>query len=297
MSRLGTSSLPGPGSLRRTMEAELKQLLTGDPKELRVRGIESEEAYGHLAGSPLEIWLKEKMTRFSWKVAIYFPNEFVDSVLKEFRAHKRESKEVRELTWWGNLLVSQQQLRDFADGKPLQRWQQEAADIVLHYGQDLWTGINDVILLNVKSHSLVRESRPPNIMSAQRLLEFLNWLLNHETARTLMEKTNYWFVGISWELAPGPTGLVREIHVRDLFKLDVKAIPQINFDAAIQIQWHVKDMTEIPQDKLAFVEGLATVFNKAWEQHSRQKQLKYSRLVDEIKTGVGRLRDQTRLSQ
>ena len=56
----------------------------------------------------------------------------------------------------------------------------------------------------------------------------------------------------------------------------------INFDAAIQIQWHVKDMTEIEQTKLQFIERLANSFILQWRNHDMRKSEKYEKLVKDI---------------
>lgn len=253
-------------------------------------GITRPDTYGHEAGTQLEDWLKRKLEELDWDVNVYFPNELATSALRAIATNSREPETIFQSSWWGPLLVKKKQLTDFARGTPLQRWQQEAADIIIHYGADLFEGINDVVLLNVKSHSVARESRPPNIVSGQRLLEFLHGLLAHRNAALMLHKMNLWFVGIPWEFRPGVGGIVRDVHIRDLFKLDVTRIPQINFDAAIQIQWHVRDMIEIEQDKLTFVEKLVDTFTDRWQQHVRQKQSKYEPLARSLKERIERLR-------
>jgi putative N-acetylmannosamine-6-phosphate epimerase len=91
----------------------------------------------------------------------------------------------------------------------------------------------------------------------------------------VLDKVNLWFIGIYYRQSENHT-IIEDVYIKDFFKLDVKKIPVINFDAAIQIQWHVKDMVEIEdQDKLTFIEKLADTFMEQWQGHVKGKQEKY----------------------
>lgn len=127
-------------------------------------------------------------------------------------------------------------------------------------------------------------------MSAERLLKFFNEFLNRDDTYKILEKVNLWFIGVDYATSNDET-IVTNIHTRDLFLLDISKLPQINFDAAIQIQWHVKDMVEIEQDRLAFVENLADTFMVQWKNHVRSKQEKYDSLAENLKGLIDRLRN------
>jgi hypothetical protein len=66
-------------------------------------------------------------------------------------------------------------------------------------------------------------------------------------------------------------------------KLDVSKLPDINFDAGIQIQCHVNKMEEREQIRKKFVLDLSNKFIKLWEHHSERKQDKYKELTERIK--------------
>jgi len=233
---------------------------------------------------------------YNWKVRVYFPDEFLREVFSNIGRDENKIKRVLQKTWWGfkferdRLLVTEKQIRSFTRNGIIGRWQQEAGDIVLFYGDEIPTDIiNEIILLNVKSHYIKRESRPPNIMSAERLLKFFNSLLNRDDAYEMLEKVNLWFVGVSYDMTS--TGAIASsVHIRDLFLLDLSKLPQINFDAAIQIQWHVKDMIEIVQDKFTFVEKLADTFMEQWQRHAKSKQEKYEKLAKNLKDCIKKIR-------
>ena len=263
---------------------EIKEKVMGQldeivSKDVFIKSLNDPEAYGHSAGTPLEYWVKEQLSDKGWKV--YFPNEFLSEIfdgLKELAA----IKDFLKCVFWEKLLITKKQFEDFEQGKPLKRWQQEGADLVLFYGSNLIKEPNKVILLNVKSHELSRKSRDPNIMSAQRLIEFIKSLWNKKDGEKLLESVRLWFIGVNYA-ATEKGGKIKCIFVKDLFKLDVSKIPQINFDAAIQIQWHVENMIEKEQTNQEFALSLSKEFIERWDKHSIQKGNKYREITDGIK--------------
>jgi hypothetical protein len=280
-----------PMNIKKKIEQEFRNVLENEERR-KITGFEKRDAYGHEAGMPIEEWVKNNLKKINWggqSVYVYFPNEFLSDLFARIGKDRGRIEKVVQQVWWGPLLVSKKQIKEFMSRKTVGRWQQEGADIILFYGRDLVKDVDDVILINVKSHDASRMSRPPNIMSAQRLLEFFFNLLQKAYFASKIEKVNLWFLGVYYTVTS--TGAVaNEVHVRDLFMLDLDELPQINFDAAIQIQWHVKDMVEIEQDKLTFIETLADTFIEQWRNHSGKKEEKYASLVGNIKTLVGRLR-------
>ncbi len=282
--------------IRKIIEAKFGDILR-DSEKRKVMQLERRDAYGHEAGIPIEEWVKDGLEEIDWEIHVYFPNVFLEKFFSNIGNDESKLREALQQTWWGfkfgrdRLLVTEKQIREFVRGNPFGRWQQEAGDIVLFYGRDIIKDANDVILLNVKSHYIERRSRPPNIMSAERLLKFFNDLLNRDDAYKILEKVNLWFIGVGYITSKAGPFIVTTMHTRDLFLLDISKLPQINFDAAIQIQWHVKDMVEIEQDRLAFVENLAGTFMVQWKNHVRSKQEKYDSLAENLKGLINRLRN------
>jgi hypothetical protein len=283
-----------PTEIRKMIETELAHALKNSEKRKIV--LERRDAYGHEAGIPIEEWVKRCLEEIDWGIGVYFPNEFLEKFFSEIGGDENKILRILEKTWWGSkfkggrLLVTPRQIDDFVSGSPVGRWQQEAGDVVLFYGNDLLKEANDIILLNAKSHNEKRKSRPPNIMSAERLLKFFHALLNKPNAHEMLEKINIWFVGAGYIKEKPETKIVNAC-IRDLFLLDLSKLPQINFDAAIQIQWHVKDMAEIKeQDKLTFIGELVATFEKQWQGHVRGKREKYRKVTGGIKELVKKLR-------
>lgn len=285
----------GSKEIRKIIEAKFEEILR-DTEKRKIMQLKRRDAYGHEAGIPIEEWVKDCLEEIDWEIHVYFPNVFLENFFSNIGNDENKLKEALQQTWWGfkfgrdRLLVTEKQVKDFVRGNPIGRWQQEAGDIVLFCGRDIIKDANDVILLNVKSHYIERRSRPPNIMSAERLLKFFNAFLNRDDAYKMLEKVNLWFIGVSYATSKDGT-IVTNIHTRDLFLLDISELPQINFDAAIQMQWHVKDMVEIEQDRLSFVENLADTFMVQWKSHVKSKQERYGPIAENLKECIERLRN------
>lgn len=263
--------------IKKKITIQLQKLVSQN--DIFIKGLDNLEAYGHSAGNPLELWIKEELTKNGWKV--YFPNKFISEIFDKIGDLPKIIQFLKG-TFWDKLLITRKQFEDFLAKKPIMRWQQEGADLVLFYGKDIIKEPNKVILLNVKSHEFSRKSRNPNIMSAQRLLEYLESLIGRENGKELLKLSCLWFVGVTYN-ATKDGGKLVGIYIKDLFKIDTSKIPQINFDAAIQIQWHVENMIEIEQNNEDFALRLSEEFIKRWKKHSRHKEEKYTQLVQKIK--------------
>ena len=244
-----------------------------------ISSINTEDAYGHSAGTPMEEFVKHKLIEAGWEV--YYPNRFLNKIFNKIGKDRTKIEKYTEDKWWGTLLFSKKQIIDFLADKKVNRWQQEGADLVL-VRDDFFDNAEDIILINVKSHNLDRDSRAPNIMSVQRLLEFFKRILNKDNYEELLTKINLLFIGVDYKIKDGNC-ILKNVHVKDLYKLDSSQIPQINFDAAIQLQWHVCDMVEKEQTKKEFILTLAKCFKEQWDKHSEKKSKKYTKLVKEIK--------------
>lgn len=272
--------------IRRVVERCFAEVFK-DKNKLKIEGDITNESYGHSAGTPIEEWAKRNLQEGT-DFTIYYPNEFLSIIFRELKdPHNIES--FLDTVWWGKLLFTKEQLKDFMAGEEVKRWQQEGADLVLLYDGNIIKNPDKVILINVKSHLATRQSRPPNIMSAQRLLEYFDYILAKEDGRKLLSQAELWFLGISYIIESARSGasanraVVSSVALKELFKLDVEKIPQINFDAAIQIQWHVEDMKEVMQTKDIFVGNLADEFIERWRHHSSAKESKYEKLIQSIK--------------
>lgn len=235
-------------------------------------------SYGHSAGDSIENLIKNILIEGGYEV--YFTDEFIEKVFNNIGPNKKVLEKTLNGIWWSKLpLYSKNQEKNFLEGKNIGGYQQAGADIVLFYGNDLKYDPENVILINAKAHNVDRKSRAPNIISAQRLLEFSNELLSNDN---MLDNAEYWFIGINHKPIGNNTSKVQSIQIKDLFKINTDKISQINFDAAIQIQTHIKDMEEINQTKKEFIKNLADLFLNEWNKHAHKKQAKYEKLVNEI---------------
>ena len=67
------------------------------------------------------------------------------------------------------------------------------------------------------------------------------------------------------------------------FKLDVNKMPPINFDATIQIQWHVRDTKENPYiDKTTFLENLVKKYFIEWQKFMGERTKNIENLINEL---------------
>lgn len=266
-----------PEEIKKEIQKQLSAVLQ-EGKQIDIDGI-AEDAFGHSGGALVEAWLKQRLAENGW--AVYYPNEFLSELF--MRIGKDEKRILQKISenWWGSLLLTRKQIEEFLAGQPVTRWQQEGADLVILYGSDIFRESENVILLNAKSHNILRKSRAPNIMSAQRLLEFLHETIVRKDYKEKLEKLQLWFVGVGYHFIDSKARIL-EINIKDLFRLDTSQVPQINFDAAIQIQWHVSEMVEKEQTKVEFIQNLSATFLQQWRKHSQGKERKYSKLVSDI---------------
>lgn len=261
--------------IENTVEEYFKNLLESDDEIIISI---SSKSYGHATGDTIEELLLNHLQECG--LDAYFTSDFVEEVFKTIGPNKRRLERSLDKIWWSKLpLYSTNQKNNFLKGKPVGSYQQAGADIVIFYGEDLAKEPEKAILVNAKSHSLDRKSRAPNIISAQRLLEFCRELLKEEE---MLEYAEYWFIGVNHKQINKDNAKVKDILVKDLFKIDVSKIPQINFDAAIQIQSHVEDMAQLDQNKKQFIKDLINRFIESWNHHKNKKEEKYIKLYNDI---------------
>jgi hypothetical protein len=261
-----------------------------------VHGI-SKRVHGSAAGIPFEDWVVNALK--SCKLNAFLQEEFIEYVINEMREPGFSSKDVKNIifeeTWWGSYVVSESQLEAVLKGKKPPIYQQSLADVIIFYGEDISRDLNDVLIINVKSHDESKLSRPPNIISALRALEFgKDLLMKAQRYPDFIDKANIIFVGIYYSTKDNHVYVI-DVHVKDFFKLDVTRMPQINFDAAIQIQWHVRDMVENPAiDKLTFLENLAKKYLIEWQRFVGQRTKDVESLINDLNKLIETYREQQR---
>lgn len=260
----------------------------------------SRRASGSASGLPFEPWARDILRECGFSA--FLQEEFIGKVVRKMRNRNYTNDEIlyiiKEKTWWGmkDYMVSRKQLEAALEDADVPTYQQSIADIVLFYGNNIVDEINDIVIINVKSHDTDKKSRDPNIISAKRVLEFFKDLLERTVIYPeFIDKANLWFIGFYYKRYRGYSE-IKEIYVKDLFKLDVTRIPVINFDAAIQIQWHVKNMVEKKDiDKLKFIESLAEEYLKRWQEFVQKRTRKLEETVKELKTLIKKVKSQRRI--
>jgi hypothetical protein len=249
-------------------------------------------ASGSAAGLPFESWFKNEMSkRTKYKVfgRIDFMRYIIQSFLKNIGLD-----ELHETTWWARL-----QQFSIENVRRIQRreepkLQQAMGDVVIKYGDDL----NDVVLINVKATEVSDGrpvGRPPNIVSAFRLLKFFLEIFKERPH--LADKVNTWLVGFYYN--PLGNGRVRIVscHFINMFKLDLEKSPEINFDAAIQIQWHLDDMIEREEQTLEeFAQKLANKYWAEWKAFTNRRDKKLEGIIQSLLNAIKNVRTQKRVS-
>lgn len=234
---------------------------------------------GHLGGD----FIEEKSQEFLADLGAVRTHVFLNNRIQELWTSKKfrsvgDLMAYLDLQWWWQLNSrTLAQLKAYViDGVALEYKQQDTSDLVV---------VRDgtVHLINVKSHDLGRESRAPNIISTNKVLEFYEWAasLPSDLKKKTLAEAEVYFLSVSWrEEADGIA--LKGAYVRRLSRLDVSKIPQLNFDAALQIQWHVEAMVEKDQTPMAFARELALRTQTDFARHIKQKTTKFQRFADNL---------------
>lgn len=229
-------------------------------------------ATGSATGLPFEKWFQNVASE-KIEHAVFGRLDFMRHIIDNY-LNGTSLNELRKIVWWAPIQqFTPKNIDRVKDGEE-PKLQQALGDIVIKYGDAL----NNLILINVKATEVSNGEpigRPPNIVSAFRLLKFSTMLFEEKSE--LIEKVNVWLVGFYYE--PIGNGKVRivQCHSIDLLKLDLDKAPAINFDAAIQIQWHLGQMIESKGQTLEeFAKKLANKYLDEWESFTnrRSKQMK-----------------------
>ena len=265
--------------LKKKIEKELMQVINSTPKDY-LPSLNS-TSFGHSSGIVFEDWVETKLKNLGYNVSSM--NIFLEKLFQNLDDAKLI--EMQKL-WWYDIMQSDGHLREFRELEKVDKTQQDIADLVLSLAQNnTIEELENIVIINVKSHNLQKKSRPPNIISAERLLKICGSMIDRGDFANNINKTELWFIGVDYEIYD-EGGVPKEVNIKSLTKLDISKVPQINFDAAIQIQWHVKDMIEENQSGIDFIKNFLIVFLSEWEKHIRNKTTKYNSIVDKIKRNL-----------
>lgn len=249
-------------------------------------------ATGSAAGLPFELWFKNEMSGRT-KYKVFGRIDFMKYVIQSF-LENIGLDELHKTTWWSRLQqFSAENIRRIQSGEE-PKLQQALGDIVIKYGEDL----NDVVLINVKATEASDGrpiGRPPNIVSAFRLLNFFLEIFDEKSH--LVNKVNTWLVGFYYN--PIRNGRVRIVscHSVNMFKLDLDKAPEINFDAAIQIQWHLGDMIEREEQTLEdFAKKLADKYWGEWKAFTQRRDKKLEGIIQRLLSAIKKVHTQKRVS-
>jgi len=249
-------------------------------------------ATGSAAGLPFEDWFRGILSK-NTKDGVLGKLEFVKYIMENYLC-KTNLESLLKDTWWGKLQQFTHETIRRVEEREEPKLQQALGDIIVKYGDDL----NDVVLINVKATEINDNGpigRPPNIVSAFRLLEFLTELFDEKI--NLIDKVNVWLAGFYY--IPIGSGKVRieQSHYRDMFKLDLEKAPPINFDAAIQIQWHLGDMVEREKQTLdEFAKELGEKYLNEWKSFKKRRDEKMEKIVNKLFSAIERNHAQKKLS-
>jgi hypothetical protein len=245
-------------------------------------------ATGSAAGLPFELWFTTQLKK-RIKYTVFGSIDFMKYITQNFLS-SMELDELVRTTWWARLQqFTNKKIERIRKGEE-PKLQQALGDVVIKYGE----GLNDVVLINVKATEVSGQTpvgRPPNIVSAFRLLSFL--LEMFEKKPQLIDKINVWLVGFYYQPLPNKKVKIIRCYFLDMFKLDLEKAPEINFYAAIQIQWHLHDMIENKDQTLAeFALKLANKYVTGWSAFVKGRDEKLKRLVQRLQKAVEKTNNQ-----
>ncbi len=113
----------------------------------------SRRATGSASGLPFEPWARDILQECGFSV--FLQEEFIGTVVREMRkrgyTNDKISYIIRERTWWGmkDYMVSRKQLEAALKNTDIPTYQQSIADIVLFYGNDIVSELNNIVIINI----------------------------------------------------------------------------------------------------------------------------------------------------
>lgn len=241
---------------------------------------ESARGYGHEVGTKLEKYsydmLQEGLPHIRRQIKTYWPHDFLNELQTFHQMRSLDHTKITSDAWWCKLL-----LPGNPKNKNYMPTQSMGADLVCHYGDGL-ADVDGVILVNVKSRNTERSGRDPNIISAYKLLTYFADMCNAYPTNGRLDEIKYWVLGFEHK-----SGLIQNAYVKDLFKLDVSKMPRVNFDSAMQIQWHVSKMDVLPdQTTRKFMSNFTKKFNNDWIFHTQKRNKHIQKRTNSIKKSL-----------
>ena len=237
-------------------------------------------ATGAAAGLPFEKWFKVELAKET-KHKVFDKLEFAKYVIGVLESKNQNLNSLRKNTWWAKVQQFTPATIERIKRGEEPKLQQPLGDVAVMYGDDL----NDVLLLNIKATEAKENGepvgRPPNIVSAMRLLKFFVELFDKKPHLT--EKANVWLVGFDYIPMGGGKVRIEQAHFKSMLKLDLEKAPPINFDAAIQIQWHLNDMVEDETQSLGdFAKKLANKYRDEWKTFTNRRTDKLENIIKKL---------------
>jgi hypothetical protein len=265
------------GNIRKIIEDFCREVNEAGPNKKPLITIPAGAA-GSAAGLPFELWFISKISE-RIEYTVFSSIDFMKYIVENFMNSMGLDKLIKT-TWWSSLQQFTYEKIERIQRGEQPKLQQALGDIVIKYGQDL----NDIVLINVKATEVSGEKpvgRPPNIVSSLRLVKFLLEMFEKKTH--LIDKVNVWLIGFYYQPSRNNKVEIVRCYFFDLFKLDLEKAPKINFDAAIQIQWHLCDMKEIKDLTLAeFSSKLVNKCTTEWNAFIKRRDEKLKKLTQRL---------------
>lgn len=188
---------------------------------------------GHAAGEPFEK-LAYKLLKDKFPQYIYKQYEFLNDLYRknpqtitvEDRHSLLESPVALFLLSRGDKAT-----KEWDIDNPFVEKQDDTADILWHKD-----GIFSII--DIKTRNVLKNAQAPNIISSYKLANMCACMIDNDDFKSVGIK----YVEIDWE-DEGDILKCKDAHWKDLFKSDPSTL-YINWAAAMQVQFHVSDLTQ-----------------------------------------------------
>lgn len=188
---------------------------------------------GHAAGEPFDKHvfrvLKEHYPKTTYRQCDYLNELYVQNETVVTVAERHALIKSAPLAYLLNR--GKEATRDWSKDNIFVEKQNDTADILV-------VSKSFVNILDVKTCNSGIKGQPPNIISAFKVAQMCAYMLS--SGDFLSHDITY--IGIDWELN-GENLMCTEVHIKELFKTSPKGL-YINWAAAMQIQFYVKDLDQ-----------------------------------------------------
>lgn len=188
---------------------------------------------GHAAGEPFDKHvfkiIKEKYPDITYRQYEYLNNLYLSN-LKAINYEQRtaliEPRALRFLLQRGKNAT-----KKWSPEHQFEEKQDDTADILV-------INNNFFNIIDIKTFNMDKSGQPPNIISSLKLAKMCSIILSENRFDT----HDITYVGVSWKIKVSNLEC-REVSIKKLFKSDPQNL-YINWAAALQIQFHVKDLNQ-----------------------------------------------------